>query len=279
MTYNGQFVSTTLHAAIERAKMPSYVRGVSYRRCAFVRKAMKIQCPNCQKTLDATDHLPEKPIKCSGCGKEFLVEVRRQGPSLAERVRLPNLSGKASAAWLAFCFLLTAVLIPMALRLPRWVEFEFVLACWWAIWLVVLTWWLATGFRVSDDYRFRKARNWFGSSEDRRGMLGSDSGWWDWFPWVVPDIEGCGAILAVIAGLILLIGAIWFLFEVAIPVVLFLLYFAVRGMLAQVVNDRHHCRGHIARAFAWGILWATAYTAPLAGVVWFIHFIHRSRGA
>ena len=40
--------------------------------------------------------------------------VRR--PSLAKRVRLPRLSGKASAAWLVVCFVLTAVLIPIALR-------------------------------------------------------------------------------------------------------------------------------------------------------------------
>ena len=48
--------------------------------------------------------------------------------SLAKRVRLPRLSGKASAAWLFVCFGLTAALIPMVLRLPRWVEFEIVLA-------------------------------------------------------------------------------------------------------------------------------------------------------
>jgi hypothetical protein len=31
-------------------------------------------------------------------------------------------------------------------------------------------------------------------------------------------------------------------------VLLFLLYFVARGMLARVVNDRHHCRGRLGRA-------------------------------
>jgi hypothetical protein len=203
-------------------------------------------------------------------------EIRRQRPSLAECVRLPNLSGTASAAWLACCLLLTGALIPVALRLPCWVEFEIVLACWWTIWLVVLTWLLATGVRVSDDYRFRETRNWFGSRDRSEGIWGGMS-WLDGLLFV-PDFEGCGAFVAVICGLLLLVGAIWFLFEVAVPVVLFLLYFLVRGMLAQVVNDRHDCRGHLARALAWGMLWATVYTAPLAGAVWFIHHVHRSRG-
>jgi hypothetical protein len=53
-----------------------------------------------------------------------------QRPSLAKRVRLARLSGKASAVWLVVCFGLTAVLVPMALRLPLWLDFEIVLAVW-----------------------------------------------------------------------------------------------------------------------------------------------------
>src|SRR5262249_10174101 len=89
-------------------------------------------------------------------------------PSLARRLRLPRLSGKVSAAWLVCCFALTAVLIPMALRLPRWVEFEIVLAAWWAIWLAVLAGLLYTGRRVTDDHRLGEPRNWFSSGKARR---------------------------------------------------------------------------------------------------------------
>jgi hypothetical protein len=119
------------------------------------------------------------------------------------------------------------------------------------------------------DYHLREPRNWFGSSESMPG--------WDWVCWLPVESEGCGEFLAFVVGLALLGVVIWFVFEIAIPVVLFLLYFAIRGMLAHVVNDRHECRGHIARALAWGALWATVYSAPLAGAVWFIHLVHRSR--
>jgi hypothetical protein len=66
---------------------------------------------------------------------------------------------------------------------------------------------------------------------------------------------------------------IWFLVEIAIPVLFFLLYLMVRGMLAHVINDRHRCRGSVGRALTWGLVWSTLYTVPLAGVVWFVHYI------
>ena len=108
-------------------------------------------------------------------------ETPVQRPSLAKRVRLPRLSGRASAAWLVVCFVLTAVLIPMALRLPRWVEFEIVLAAWWAIWLAVLTRLLYAGQRVADDHQMREPRNWFASdkAKQQERTKDPDRAWWD----------------------------------------------------------------------------------------------------
>jgi hypothetical protein len=223
-------------------------------------------------------------------------------PVLQRRTRLLRLSGKASAAWLVICFALTAVLIPMAFRLPHWVEFEIVLAVWWAIWLGVLTRLLFTGHRVTDDHQLGEPRNWFTSGQakpkevanrDRtekgpwEAKKDADRAWWDGFFWgslsssgdVAAGCEPLAYVLLVILALVLLLGAIWFVFEVAIPVVLFLLYVLARGMLAQVINDRHHCRGRLGRALAWGTLWATVYTAPLAGAVWFVHHVYRSQAA
>jgi len=57
-------------------------------------------------------------------------ETPAKQPWVSKHVRLPRLSGKASAAWLVICFLLTAVLIPMALNLPQWIKFEMVLGAW-----------------------------------------------------------------------------------------------------------------------------------------------------
>ena len=54
------------------------------------------------------------------------------------------------------------------------------------------------------------------------------------------------------------------------------LYFVVRGMLARVINDRHRCRGRLVRSLGWSLLWATVYSAPLAGAVWFVHYVHQN---
>jgi hypothetical protein len=194
--------------------------------------------------------------------------------SLGKRVRLPRLSGKASAAWLVVCFVVTAIFIPMAFRLPRWIDFEIVLVAWWLIWLALLTWLLYTGQRVADDHTMHEPRNWFASKPKKDGQnTGSERSWWDGF------FSGCywldGDAVLIVLGLILLLGLIWFLFEIAIPVLLFLLYFVAREMLAKVVNDRHHCHENLGRALGWAMVWATIYTAPLGAAVWFIHFIHQ----
>ena len=206
-------------------------------------------------------------------------DIPVQRPSLAKRVRLPRLSGKASAAWLAVCFGLTAALIPMVLRLPRWVEFEIVLVLWWVIWLAVLTRLLYTGQRVADDHQLREPRSWFSSDkpEQKEQKKDPDRSWWDGFStgWFVGDADGVAIGCLVVVGLVVLAGLVWFLIEVAIPLVLFLLYFVTRGMLAQVVNDRHRCRGRLGRALAWGLVWATLYTTPVAAAVWYVHFFHQ----
>jgi hypothetical protein len=201
-------------------------------------------------------------------------EIHIQRPPLGKRVRLPRLSGKASAAWLVVCFVLTAFLIPMALQLPRWVEFEIVLAVWWILWLAVLTRLLYTGQRVSDDHQMHEPRNWFASNKAKEeAKKDPDRAWWDGFywGWFWGDYEA----IVIVLGLFLLVCVIWILFEIAIPLLLFLLYFVTRGMLAQVVNDRHHCRGRIGRSLGWGLVWATVYTAPLVAAVWFIHYVHQ----
>jgi hypothetical protein len=205
----------------------------------------------------------------------------------AERkVRLARLSGKATAAWLVGFFLLIGFLIPTVVGLPLWLDFEIVLAGWWLVWLAVLTRLLYIGQRVADDHQLGAPRNWLGTSktEDkakkdpldiRKPEASSSTGsWWYWLDFSGPaDAEGCAAILAIIVGAVVLFGLIWFLVEIAIPVIVFVLYLVVRGMLAHVINDRHHCRGKLGRAMAWAFVWATVYMAPLAGVVCFAHYI------
>jgi hypothetical protein len=204
-------------------------------------------------------------------------------PSRLGRIlRLPRLSGKASAAWLVIFFLATGLLIPGVVRLPLWIDFEIVLGIWWLAWLIVLAVLLYRGQRVTDDHQLGEPRNWLNALKggqkpadplDVRKREGN-SGWWDSLFWVGPiEGEGClvllGILLAIVVGFFLL----WFLIEIAIPLILFLLYAGARGMLAAVINDRHHCPGRLARSVTWGLFWATAYTAPLAVVVWFVHYV------
>ena len=77
-------------------------------------------------------------------------------------------------------------------------------------------------------------RFWFASESRQRHERDPDHAWWNGFFW--GSSWGDGDAFLIVIGFFLLLGVIWFLFEIAIPVLLFLLYFVARGMLAQVVN-------------------------------------------
>src|SRR5579871_6372683 len=81
--------------------------------------------------------------------------------------RKQRVSGQVAALWLVICLLLTAVLIPMALKLPHWIEFEIVLGIWWIVWFSVLSWFLYQGFQVTDDHTFHQPRNWFSFNKNK----------------------------------------------------------------------------------------------------------------
>lgn len=203
---------------------------------------------------------------------------------IEQRHRL-RLSGKWAAFGLVSAFLITAILIPAVLGLPTWIGYEIVLCVWWAIWLAVLTIVLYHGKRVADDHQLAPPRNWLNwGGKEKPAATGapparttaSSGGWggggWNWDVGG-GDGEGCLYFLGAIVAIIVFLIALWFLIEVAIPLVLFLLYFVVRGMLSHVINDRHHCKGRIVRSVGWALVWATLYTVPLAGAVWFVHFL------
>jgi hypothetical protein len=146
-----------------------------------------------------------------------------------ERSRRHRVSGKAVAAWLVFCLLSTAVLIPMTLKRPHWIQFEIVLGVWWVIWFAVLAHFLYHGLRVTDDHELHQPRKWFslGGNSTSSGSNGCAG---DGCFWTIGD-----EMALVIVGAIVLVAGIWVLFEIAIPVLLFILYFTVRGMLAKVI--------------------------------------------
>jgi hypothetical protein len=168
--------------------------------------------------------------------------------------------------------------LPLARRFPPWVDFEIVLAAWWVIWAVALSTLLYRGLSISDDHRLGQASNWFAGLFGPRPMHESRGDSWGWWPayWLTGS-TGCLEIIVVIVGIGVAVLATWLLVEVLIPAWAFVMYFLIRGMLASAVNGANHCRGCLGRAITYGLLWATAYTAPLAILVWGAHQIHRVR--
>lgn len=190
-----------------------------------------------------------------------------QRQRLSQRLRLPEVSGKWTVLWLLMCLIVTGLFIPFVLKKPLWIELEIVVGIWWLIWGVVLTKLLYKGEQVADDHKHHKPRDWFGM-----GQSGSSS----------PDLSGCanGADFegcAVLIGLILALIAVWFLIEFALPILFFMLYFLIRGMLVHAVHEKPYCRGNLTWSAFRGFLWATIYTAPLAGTIWFVHYIQMKR--
>jgi hypothetical protein len=187
-------------------------------------------------------------------------------------------SGKVSALILGGCFLVaTLMALPLARRFPPWVDFEIVLAAWWLIWSAALSTLLYRGLSISDDHRLGSARNWFDGLFGPRRLHESGGGDWWWPAYWFVGPESCLVGIGLIVGIGLAVLATWLLVEVLIPAWAFVMYLLIRGMLACAVNGANHCRAHLGRAMAYGLLWATAYTVPLAILVWGAHQIHAVR--
>lgn len=217
-------------------------------------------CPHCGEMNLTTDST------CLACGKTLRPAAR---PRTLKGLGLPAVSGVGSVVLLALCFAVSAILIPVAAHLPRWVEVELVLAAWWATWIVVLATLLYRGHTVSDD---ASAPRW-----GRKGGNGSDlSSAGDGCFWFGDASCLGGDVFVGLAILIALIVGLWLLFEFILPALAFLLYLMIHRMLAVVVNAPRICRGSLSRAMGWAVLWASVYTAPLGLLVWLVHAVeHR----
>jgi hypothetical protein len=166
------------------------------------------------------------------------------------------------------------LIIPLARHFPPWIDFEIVLGGWWLVWVVALTTLLYRGSRVSDDHVLKGPRDWLAPFRRQGSSTKEPRDWWFWPIWFLPDGEACLIVLGIILALVIALAGIWFLIEIAIPALAFFAYFLVRGMLAQVTNDKHGCQGSPIRATLWGAFWATIYTFPFGVLVWLVHFVH-----
>lgn len=176
----------------------------------------------------------------------------------------PRLSARTTALVMLGAFVLAALLVPGALRLPRWIEAELVLAAWWAIVGTTLTTLLYRGYRLEDDYAHfvtpRPRRSSGSTSPDLGDLSGcGDAG------------EGCVGAVAAIVLVVVLFGLSWLIVELVLPVVFLLAYGLFLRAIARVANDRHGCEGALGRALVRGWAWASLYVAPLALLVWVAH--------
>lgn len=182
----------------------------------------------------------------------------------------PRVSGKMTALAVGLPFVITAVLFPALLDIPRWAEMEVVLASWWFIFSCVLAVLLYRGYRLRDDFLFVAPwkRSFRGKTGDDSSSCGSLSGCDGCGS--APDAEGIVFLIALVVAALVLFGAAWLVAEIAMPVVLFLGYATITRALTQVAHDTHACEGALAKSIGWGALWGAIYTTPLAVFVYVV---------
>lgn len=166
----------------------------------------------------------------------------------------------------SICLVLAGVLIPVAAKLPKLLEAEIVLAAFWLVWVVALTWLLFRGHKVEDD------AFWTGvGAKGKKSLLNR----WDGCGDVASGCgdlgcifdEGCGSIVLAVVAFLLLGLAFLLLIELVVPAIALLLLASIGGMFARAVNDNHHCEGRFFLSLLWGAIWSTLYIGPVAGIV------------
>jgi hypothetical protein len=187
--------------------------------------------------------------------------------------RAAPLSGRTTALVLVAAFAVTAVALPLGLRLPRWVELELVLACWWLTVATLLVTLLYKGLRLADDHRFTLLG--YGERAQAPAKNSEKRGWPS--PSGCAEAGGCADGFVALLVILLAAAAAWLLVEVVFPAVFFAVYYFVIKAIGRVARDRHDCAGNLPRSIVWGAVWASVYVLPPAILVWAVQAI-RSLG-
>jgi len=157
-----------------------------------------------------------------------------------------------------------AVAIPVAAHLPKWVEFEIVAVVWWLVWTLVLAYLLFNAHEVEDDFEKPSKADFKSRKVDKDGCF-----WICILADLGMNIGSCfGVVGIIVVGVIGLLVGVYFVYDVVLIAIAFLLYLAIRGMLARAINPTRSCEGNAPLALFWGMIWATAYTAPIALIIW-----------
>jgi hypothetical protein len=163
-------------------------------------------------------------------------------------------------------FGLIAGVVPTVLTLPRWIEWQIVVAGWWLVWAGIFSALLYRGWRVASDMPpMSQLKEPPSLPSMARGC--SDPG--------CSDPEGCVAALVMLVAFAIAFALAWLLVELVVPFVFAGAYWIVVRALARVANDTHACEGKLGAALLWGGVWALLYTAPIALLImaghWLLH--------
>lgn len=180
--------------------------------------------------------------------------------------RPATLSGQRITLVLALSLVATAAAVPLLLHRARWLEIESVLLAWWAIWALIVGLVAYRGHEAADDYELAIA---IPLASTRRAAPRPRRRGWS----LLGDIlsaanDGEAFVIAVVLviALTLVFAGAWVLVEIVCPCLFFVAHVALLGAVRR-------SRGHAGslRAAGIGVAWATAYTAPLAAIVWLVH--------
>lgn len=195
-------------------------------------------------------------------GSNVLARPYRSAPARRlslERLRGASVSGARVAVGAGIALGLSASMLPFALGLPAWIEFQVVLFSWWLTGVIALSVLLYRGRRITDDRSFSLDDMQFPPRIDTLGPIGCAS-----------ILEWSGIGIAIVLALVLS--------QLIVLAVAFAVYTAAVFAFARTLNDDHGCEHNWPRALAWGTLWSTLHIAPVATLVWLLHVIARLRG-
>ena len=238
--------------------------------------AVAVACSGRGATAEVERREPEEDqigdLDLAGSNQPYRAHVRR-----AILAASPKVSGSAAALVVLASFAVSAVLLPAAVHLPRWIEAELVLALWWAIVAGTLASLLHTGFRLRDDYLYYAPWQRHAPPSPADGPRASPkSGWGIDGVGVLVGLEGEGCVAVVVLGLVLVVafGAAWVFVELVMPVAFFVMYWLFMRAIRHVARDHRGCQGDLAKSVGWAVVWATVYVAPVGVVTWIAHAVH-----
>jgi hypothetical protein len=194
----------------------------------------------------------------------------RGGPA---RPAARGTSMRATAVLVLACMVFTAIAVPFALHLPRWIEIEGVLGGWWLSWAAVLTVLAYRSRPLEDD----GATLWSHvKAEAPRVETSADerepSPWWHLVE--LGELGGIGELgtilVVVLVAIVAALVAAWLVVELVAPALFFVAYLGLQRALGCAIRASND-RGDLERSLIHGMTWATAYVVPLGGLVALVH--------